>query len=61
MNQDTAATSEQKEGLKQHQIYPRYIPCIDCGGMGFNWRQRQQLERDSCSTCQGRGFLFSLT
>jgi DnaJ-class molecular chaperone len=60
MNQDTTATSEKKES-KQVQIYPRYIPCIDCYGMGSNLRQVKQLERDPCITCQGRGFLFSLS
>ena len=61
MNQDNTA-GEQKES-KQHQpqIFPRYIPCIDCYGMGSNWRQVKQLERDPCPTCKGRGFLFSLT
>ena len=63
MNQSTTShvgAQAGKEELKQHQIYPRYIPCVDCYGMGSNWRQVKQLEREPCVTCQGRGFLFSL-
>lgn len=56
-----STTSEQKVESKQYQIYPRYIPCVDCYGMGSSWRQVKQLERDPCVTCQGRGFLFSLS